>query len=42
MGFSMQEYWSELPWLLEGDLPDPGIELVSLISGCIGRQVLYY
>ena len=26
MGFSRQEYWSELPCLLPGDLPDPGIE----------------
>ena len=29
MGFSRQEYWSGLPWPLPGDLPDPGIELVS-------------
>ena len=26
MGFSRQEYWSELPCPLPGDLPDPGIE----------------
>ena len=26
MGFSRQEYWSELPFLSPGDLPDPGIE----------------
>ena len=26
MGFSRQEYWSGLPFLLPGDLPDPGIE----------------
>ena len=26
MGFSGQEYWSELPCPLQGDLPDPGIE----------------
>jgi len=25
-GFSRQEYWSELPWLPPGDLPNPGIE----------------
>ena len=24
--FSRQEYWSELPFLSPGDLPDPGIE----------------
>jgi len=27
MGFSRQEYWSELPFPSPGDLPDPGIEL---------------
>ena len=26
MGFSRQEYWSGLPFLPPGDLPDPGIE----------------
>ena len=26
MGFSRQEYWSELPFSSPGDLPDPGIE----------------
>ena len=32
MYFSSQEYWSGLPCLLPGDLPDPGIEPVSLMS----------
>ena len=32
MGFSRQEYWSGLPFLSSGDLPNPGIELVSLRS----------
>ena len=32
MGFSRQEYWSGLPWPPPGDLLDPGIEPVSLIS----------
>ena len=32
MGFSRQDYWCELPCLPPGDLPDPGIELVSLRS----------
>ena len=27
MGFSREEYWSELPCTAPGDLPDPGIEL---------------
>ena len=26
MKFSRQEYWSWLPFLTPGDLPDPGIE----------------
>ena len=29
MGFSRQEYWSGLPFLSVGDLPDPGIKLGS-------------
>ena len=29
MGFSRQAYWSGLPFPSPGDLPDPGIELVS-------------
>ena len=29
MGFSRQEYWSGLPFLSPGDLPDPGMELRS-------------
>ena len=29
MGFSKQEYWSELPLPSPGDFPDPGIEPTS-------------
>ena len=29
--FSRQEYWSELPFPTPGDLPDPGVEPVSLV-----------
>ena len=29
MGFFRQEYWSGLPFLSPGDLPDPGIKLAS-------------
>ena len=29
MGFSRQEYWSELPFPSPGDLSDPGIEPMS-------------
>ena len=32
MGFSRQDYWSGLPCSPSGDLPDPGIEPVSLLS----------
>ena len=39
MGFSMQEYWSGLPFPPPGDLPDPGIEgtckEVELIIMCL-------
>ena len=35
-GFSRQEYWSGLPCPPPGDLPDPGIELVSLMSPALG------
>ena len=36
MGFSRQEYWSELPYPPPEDLPDPGIETVSLVSPAMG------
>ena len=32
MGFPRQEYWSGLPSLPPGDLPDPGMEPTSLTS----------
>ena len=32
MGLSRQEYWSGLPCLCPGDLPNPRIEPVSLMS----------
>ena len=32
MGFSRQEYWSGLPFPSPGDLPNPGIKLVSLFT----------
>ena len=32
MTFPRQEYWSGLPFPSPGDLPDPGMELVSLVS----------
>ena len=30
MGFSGQEYWNGLPFPFPGDLPNPGMELISL------------
>ena len=32
MGFSRQEYWSELPFPPAGDLSDPGIKPHFLVS----------
>ena len=32
MGFSRQEYWSGFPYSPPGDLPDPGIELMSPVA----------
>ena len=32
MEFSRQGYWSGLPFPTPGDLPDPGIESMSLVS----------
>ena len=32
MGLFWQEYWSELPFLPPGDLPDPGIKPGSSVS----------
>ena len=38
MVFSRQEYWSGLPCTPPGDLPDPGIEPVSLISPALAGR----
>ena len=35
----MQEYWSGLPFPSPGDLPDPGMELVSLVSPSLQSRV---
>ena len=42
MGFSRQEHWSGLLFPSPRDLPDLGIDPVSLKSPCVGRQVLYH
>ena len=37
-GFSRQEYWSGLPCLPPGNLPNPGIELMSLIFPALSGE----
>ena len=41
MGFSRQDYWSGLPCLPPGDLPNPGLEPASLTSPALAG-VLYH
>ena len=41
MGFSRQEYWSGLPFPSPGDLPHPGIEIVSLTSLALAGESLH-
>ena len=38
-GILQQEYWSELPFPSPGDLPDPGIEPVSLASPALAGRI---
>ena len=38
MGFSRQEYWSGLPCLSPGYLPDPGVEPASLLSPALADK----
>jgi len=38
MGFSRQEYWSGLPFPSPGNLPDPGIEPLSLESPALAGR----
>ena len=38
MGFSRQEYWSGLPCPPPGDLPNPGMEPVSLLSDALAGR----
>ena len=40
MGFPKQEYWSVLPYPPPGDLPNPGIEPVSLTSPALADGFL--
>ena len=38
MGFLRQEYWNGLPFSTPGDLPDPGIELMSPVSPAVAAR----
>ena len=38
MGFSRQEYWNGLLCPRPGDIPDPGIEPMSLMSAALTRR----
>ena len=42
MGFPRQEYWNGLPFPSSGDLPNLGIEPVSLTSPALAGGVLYH
>ena len=39
MGFPRQEYWSGLPFLPPGDLPNPGIEFTSPVSPALAGGI---
>ena len=39
VGFSRQEYWSELPCLPPGDLPNPEIKPASLMSPALADSI---
>ena len=38
MEFAWQDYWSELPFRSQGDLPDPGIEPLSPVSAALAGR----
>ena len=40
MELSWQEYWIRLPFPTPGDLPDPGVELMSLVSSALAGRLL--
>ena len=40
MELSKQEYWGGLPFPTPGNLPNPEIEPMSLVS-CLGREILF-
>ena len=42
MGFSRQEYWSRFPCPPPGDLPDPGMKTVSLLSLALAGRLFIF
>ena len=42
MEFPRQEYWSGLPFLTPGNLPDPGIEPEFLVSLALAGEFPYF
>ena len=42
LGFSRQEYWSELTFPSPGDFPDQGIKFISPAMAVIGKWNLYH
>ena len=42
MGFSRQNYWSRLPFLPPGDLPDPEMEPTSLASPALAGGFFFF
>ena len=42
MGFSRQGYWSGLPCPPPWDLPNPGVEPMSLLSPALASRLLYH
>ena len=40
VGFPRQEYWSELPFPLPGDLSDPGIKPTSCVAPALGGEFI--
>ena len=41
IGFSRQQYWSGLSCPPPGNLPDPGIELLSFMSPALGQVLCH-
>ena len=41
MGFSRQEYWSGFPFPTPGNLPNPGIKPVSLVSPVLAGRIFF-